>query len=229
MRASFVFFDHGGTLSKIANDTPEIARQVLAEHGGFFSHDAISGAYDASDRWWHVNQNKLPRGERGPLLVEYHRKMLKELGVTKKATGIAEQIEREFYSRAGPSLYSDALPCLEELKRRNIPMRIITQNIDTTEEFKSHALGINGIGHYFSVVVTSGSAGFDKPDPRLYSLAAKLTRFKPAEIVHVCRRCGSTGPVREGVTKQRSRRCRNFQVSSTRKFHRKGSPRAQLY
>ena len=65
------------------------------------------------------------------------------------------------------------------------PMGIITQNLDTDAEFRDHALRINAIGEYFSVVATSESIGYDKPDPRLFLGAADRTGFSPESILHV--------------------------------------------
>lgn len=181
---SFVFFDHGGTLSRVSKEHPQIVFDVLKEQGYEFSFEQVVNACKVSEAWWNENQDLLPRGRRRPLLIESHVVLLRNLGVS-DSTGLAEEIEAEWHLRAGFTLYPDTVPCLEELKRRGIPLGIITQNLDTNEEFRSHALRTNGIDHYFSVIATSESVGYDKPDPRLFLRAAKLTGFAPKSIVYV--------------------------------------------
>ncbi|MBI3670373.1 MAG: HAD-IA family hydrolase [Acidobacteria bacterium] len=42
-----------------------------------------------------------------------------------------------------------------------------------------------GIGTYLDVVVASGQAGFQKPDPRLFEIACERMKISPREILHV--------------------------------------------
>jgi len=184
VNASFVFLDHGGTLSKVSREHPQIVLDVLGEEGYEFTLEQVEKECRVSEAWWDENQNRLPRGQRRPLLIESNTLLLKGLGVD-GARRIAERIQTEWHARAGFRLYPDTLPCLEELKRRGLPMGIISQNLDTNEELRNHALQINHIGDYFSVVATSESMGYDKPDPRLFVEAAKLTGHTPESIVHV--------------------------------------------
>ena len=110
--------------------------------------------------------------------------LLRSLNV-REAKPLAEKIQAEWHIRAGFTLYPETIRCLEDLRKQGIPMGIITQNLDTNEEFRNHALKIEGIGDYFSVIVTSESAGYDKPDPRLFLAAAELAGFPPQAILHL--------------------------------------------
>ncbi len=183
-RPLFVFFDHGGTLSHTTREHAEIVLGVLKQHGHTFTLEQVSRASEVSEAWWNENQNRLPRGQRKPLLVESQVVLLRVLGV-REAKSVAEEIQSEWHVRAGFTLYPETISCLNELKTRRVPMGIITQNLDTSEEFRNHALLIEGIGHYFSVIITSESAGYDKPDPRLFLAAAESAGLPPQSILHV--------------------------------------------
>jgi HAD superfamily hydrolase (TIGR01549 family) len=159
-------------------------RDVLTEQGHEFALENIEEAYRISDAWWNRNQGRLPRGKRKPLLQESYEVLMQNLGIT-DTKELARKIEREWHARAGFILYPDTVGCLEELRRRGVPTGIITQNLDTNDEFRQHALTITGIGGYFSVVATSESLGYDKPDPRLFLEAANLTGFPVQSILHV--------------------------------------------
>jgi HAD superfamily hydrolase (TIGR01549 family) len=184
MIPSFVFFDHGGTLSHVTKNPSEIVRDLLREQGHEFPLENIEEAYQIADAWWNKNQGRLPRGKRKLLLQESHEVLMQNLGIT-DTKELAKKIEQEWHVRVGFVPYSDTIGCLEKLKERRIPMGIITQNLDTNEEFRQHALKITGIGDYFSVVATTESLGYDKPDPRLFLEAAKLTGFPVQSILHV--------------------------------------------
>ncbi len=183
-KVSFIFFDHGGTLSHTTNEPPEIVAEVLGENGYTFPVEQVLRASQVSEAWWSENQDRLPRGRRKPLLVESHAVLLRNLNV-REAKSLAEKIQDEWHVRAGFTLYPETIRCLEDLRKQGIPLGVITQNLDTIEEFRNHALKIEGIGDYFSVIVTSESAGFDKPDPRLFRAAAKLAGLPPQSVLHV--------------------------------------------
>ncbi len=183
-KVSFIFFDHGGTLSHTTKEPTEIVAEVLRENGYTFPVEQVVRASQVSEAWWSENQDRLPRGRRKPLLVESQAVLLGNLNVS-EARSLAEKVQDEWHVRAGFTLYPETIRCLEELRKQGIPMGIITQNLDTSEEFRNHALKIEGIGDYFSGIVTSESAGFDKPDPRLFRAAAESTGLPPRSILHV--------------------------------------------
>ena len=171
-------------MSRVSKDHTEIVQDDVRESGCEFSLEAIARAYQVLERLWDENQDRLPRGRRKPLLVESTAVLLEKLGVG-DSRRLAEKIQSEWHVRVGFRLYPDTIPCLERLRKRGIPMGIITQNLDTDAEFRDHALRINAIGEYFSVVATSESIGYDKPDPRLFLGAAGRTGFSPESILHV--------------------------------------------
>ena len=181
---SIVLFDHGGTLSKTTKEHTEIVLDVLTEYGCRFTKEQVNDAFQISEKWWNENQHRLPRGQRRSLLVESNSILLRELGV-KDVALLAEKIQSEWHARAGFTLYPDTIPCLNELKRRGMPMGIVSQNTDTNEEFRNLALRVEGIEHYFSVIVTSESAGHDKPDPRLFLAAADAAGVVPQQALFV--------------------------------------------
>ncbi len=182
-RITFVFFDHGGTLSFATKDQPEIIQDVLRENGYSFSIHNILQAIQKENKWWRENQSLRPRGQRKSLLVESNKVLLDSLGL-KNTAYLAERMHKEWHAQAGFRLYSDVILCLNELRSRRMPMGVITQSLDTTEEL-ARALMLEGLGHYFSVVATSESIGFDKPDARLFLAAAEYARQPPDSILYV--------------------------------------------
>jgi len=77
-------------------------------------------------------------------------------------------------------LHDDALALLDALADRRLG--IITNG---EPAFQQRKLDQVGIAHYFEHVVASGSLGFTKPDPRIFSHAASLFGLPVAECSYV--------------------------------------------
>jgi len=186
-RVRFVFFDHGGTLAWLKKDTPQIVREVLSESGQSFSLEQVSEAVEKADGYWREKYRSLPRGQRFGLqiVVDYNTQILRHLGVEQGVDRVAKTLALEWHDRAGITVYPDTVPCLEGLRQRGLPIGVITQTLRTEEEFRRLHLSREGIEHYFSVIVTTESLGYDKPDVHLYRKAAELTGYAPREIMHV--------------------------------------------
>ena len=180
----FVFFDHGGTLAHIKKDTPQITFEVLHELGYNFSQEEVNRAIASAEAFWDEKYRPLPRGQRSNFEA-YYRHALQYLGVREEISAMARKVDSEWHDRAGITVYPYTIPCLEALKRQGLHLGIITQNLLTTEEVRRLHLAREGIEHYFSVIVSTESAGFDKPDKRLYLKAAEIAGYSPEEIMHV--------------------------------------------
>lgn len=79
--------------------------------------------------------------------------------------------------------FSDAVPVLEILRSKNIPMGVIT-NGDSENQRKK--LARSGITDYFDVLVISGECGYSKPDHRIFEHALKSCGEKKfSDLVYV--------------------------------------------
>ena len=70
---------------------------------------------------------------------------------------------------------------LDELRRRGYRLGVIS-NADGQVEAM---LGAVGLRPHFELVIDSGVVGIDKPDPRIFQLAAGRLGIQPAEAVYV--------------------------------------------
>jgi HAD superfamily hydrolase (TIGR01549 family) len=186
-KVEFVFFDHGGTLICQKKDSPQIFLEVLAESGHSFTLEHVRDAMEKADRYWEARYQQLPRGHRfnDSILEDWHKKLLGHLGLERGVDELATKIISEWHERAGFVLHPDALPCLEALRGHGLPMGIITQTLLKENEFRRLHLSSEGIEHYFDLVLTTESIGYDKPDKRLYLKAIDLAVHAPQEIMHV--------------------------------------------
>jgi HAD superfamily hydrolase (TIGR01549 family) len=183
-RVGFVFFDYGVTIAYSAKETPAIVSDILEERGYVFPIEEIGRAYQEAEAYWEKNISRLGR-PRTRYLTLFHVKLLSVLGVQKGVEEIAKEIDPEWYVRAKFRLFPDVLPCLQTLREMNVPMGIISQNLLTQEQLGKKTLRLEGIEDYFTVLVTSESAGYDKPDPRLFLKAAEMAGHPPSQILSV--------------------------------------------
>jgi Predicted hydrolase (HAD superfamily) len=94
-----------------------------------------------------------------------------------------EILYNEWHKRSGASVYPDVIPCLNYLLMKGKNLGIIAQTILNEEDFRKERLRKEGLEYYFSIVITTASIGFEKPDVRLYKKAIELTSYKPNEIM----------------------------------------------
>lgn len=78
-------------------------------------------------------------------------------------------------------LFEDVREVLEELKRRNFRLAVISNFAPTLPA----VLEDKGILHYFDPVVVSTLVGMEKPDPAIFSYTLELTGLKAEEVLYV--------------------------------------------
>jgi putative hydrolase of the HAD superfamily len=95
----------------------------------------------------------------------------------------AEMAWCEYYLagyQAGWAAFADVAPCLGALG--GFRLGVITNGYGGQQRAKLAALGLDG---RFEVVIASGDAGFAKPDPRIFRLAASRLGVAPGDCLMV--------------------------------------------
>jgi putative hydrolase of the HAD superfamily len=85
-------------------------------------------------------------------------------------------------SRERFQLFADSLPVLEEMKKSEYPLAVVS---DAQKVFCMQEGEILGITPFFSHTVMSTHLGFRKPDPRIFAIACTLLAIPPAEVVYI--------------------------------------------
>lgn len=88
---------------------------------------------------------------------------------------------RETYL-ASEQVISGAVALLERLRASGLKTGVVTNNVTVEQLGKLKRLGLE---HLFDVVVISESAGFAKPDPRIFALALEQLGCTASEVVMV--------------------------------------------
>jgi HAD superfamily hydrolase (TIGR01549 family) len=173
-----VIFDIGGTLVGFENDAPfaEFLASVEAPHR-FVSpadlrlsmlhtlslrrHEAVGLGLDddSVNNWWLTIFNDL-----FPHSPQVARRMW-------------ELFKRNYFD----SLFPDSLPILECLKKRGVPMGVVSN-------YGTHLLDLLpklNIFDYFDFIIVSAIVGVTKPHPRIFEMAIEEAGAPPSQLLYV--------------------------------------------
>ena len=191
MRYRLVCLDAGFTLLSPRLTLVDSLRGVLVEHGLSPTDEELQRAWQAADAWFWDEYHR-PGNDtwtRDDAIEEtwrrYHDLMLRELGMEGRRE-LVERVVRAQFSADAWELYPDVLPALEALRSGDpggtAPM------IGVVSDWGSNLTDVlEGVGltPYVDFVLASGAAGFAKPDPAFFRLAAARAGVEPAEAVMV--------------------------------------------
>ena len=186
-RIQAVLLDHGGTLvTDWKGDPDDVFYRILRDEGISVERTRLKGSSEYFQLSWADKFAHLPRGERWTPAVRAacNRAVLDHFDVPGDHEALARIVAEKFEWTVHPALFPDVKPTLEALKTLGFSMGVVSQHLFTSTDLKAE-LDERGIGDYFRIVLTSESAGFDKPDPALYRQATKLLGVTPAHACHV--------------------------------------------
>lgn len=174
-----VLFDAGNTL--IWLDHPYVV-ELLREYGVETSMEQLMeaeyGAKVLMDQM--ARENTMDDRTRGKV---FFAEIFRGVGVAEES--FAAVAQRLFARHAEKNLWGNVrertAETLEELRRRGYRLGVISNADGRAEE----ALDAVGLRPHFELVIDSGLVGMDKPDPRIFQLAAERMGVEPGEAVYV--------------------------------------------
>jgi putative hydrolase of the HAD superfamily len=97
---------------------------------------------------------------------------------------LAEAIARDYGARrrAVMCLFPDSLACLTELRRRGIPLAMVTNGDASQQRYKIER---HDLARFFDAIVIEGEFGAGKPDEAVYQHALGVLGMKPGEALMV--------------------------------------------
>lgn len=185
MRTVAVFFDAGETLLRPYPSFPELLARALREAGHPVdpeevrarSHlvlDRFREAADAGELW-----TTSPERSRA-FWHGVYRSFLTELGI-RPGDGLVDRIYGTFTDLGNYRLFEDVPPVLERLRSAGLALGVISNFEDWLERLLERL----GVLSCFPVRVISGVEGIEKPDPRIFRLAAARAGVAPEASVYV--------------------------------------------
>ena len=180
MAITFIWFDLGYTLLYQAREQPY--REVLAELGHEFPLERLEREYHLADKLF-MREYPGVFGRDPDTFAPWF------LGVLNHRLGIRTDLCRTWqmlkrtsaHGHAGWLPFEGAAEALADLRRRGYRLGVIT-NWDPSARGLLAARGLDG---FFEEVVVSCEVGCEKPDRRIFELAAGAAGVRPAECLYV--------------------------------------------
>jgi putative hydrolase of the HAD superfamily len=135
----------------------------------------------AETRRWFWDDPERQRRERKNMLGAWEHIVefaLERLGRT--APGLPAAIARDFAARrrARMRLFPEALECLTALRRRGVPLALVTNGDATQQRDKIER---HGLGGFFDAILIEGEFGVGKPEESVYRHVLRALGAAPAE------------------------------------------------
>jgi putative hydrolase of the HAD superfamily len=182
-----IFFDWFNTLAHYDPPREEVYRGALKEHNIDVSFSqAYRGLLEGDRQFFALKargQIKYKHlSEIEDVLTLYPLAICTAAGISASSEiylKVIHEVLQHFSSRT--VLYEDVIPLLEELKKRNYILGIIT-NADQSVIKLIDSLGLSC---YLKAIITSEQAGAEKPDAAIFKAAYTQTGLNADEMVYV--------------------------------------------
>jgi putative hydrolase of the HAD superfamily len=146
---------------------------------------AVLVAAIAETRRWFWDDPARHRQERVNMLGAWQHIVefaLERLG--QAAPGLAAAVARDYAARrrAAMRLFPDALACLTELRRRGVPLALVTNGDAGQQRDKIER---HDLARFFDAILIEGEFGAGKPDEAVYRHALQALGTTPSEALMV--------------------------------------------
>ncbi|MBP5313620.1 MAG: HAD-IA family hydrolase [Eggerthellaceae bacterium] len=186
MAIKAVFFDVGGTLIRPYPSVEEVFVSVARDMGydvsleeafmrGHIMDEYYEEQYAHDPRLWCTRDSVYK------LYITMFRLLAEELNIPKPHDELVVRVHGMFDDNRHWKLFDDVIDCLDSLKLAGYKLGVISNWSDDLAVL----LGYMGIREYFDDVVSSAEVDCQKPDPRIFRLAAKRMGVTPQECVHI--------------------------------------------
>jgi putative hydrolase of the HAD superfamily len=171
-----VLFDSGDTLIRPVGGrwNPRFDfEEIVLRHQPGLAVEAFPQAFAAG-------QEVLDAGPTTPSLAEYHRAILRALGVRRPAPRLLWELEQPG-ARPLVEPFPEVTGVLERLRTGGVRMAVVSDNWPGLEGLYRQL----GLHTYFQAFVTSADLGCRKPDPRMYRAGSDALGLPPGECLFV--------------------------------------------
>ncbi|MEQ4487775.1 MAG: HAD family hydrolase [Dehalococcoides mccartyi] len=181
-----VFFDLYNTLIGYQPSREEMTVKLLAELGYTINEDDLYLPVNKADEYFYQQNAQKPislreRAEQMAVWSHYYRIILEEIGIEPKPELINNLISRWKNLKWEMTLYQDVIPCLENLKKRNLKIGLISN----AEKDMSELFNKTGLNKYLETVVISQEVGATKPNPLIFQAALKKSGLTAKEVLYI--------------------------------------------
>lgn len=185
MKYKHVFFDLDHTLWDFEANANATLHELYLAHGlaerGIPSYDHFFSVYSAINEklWDRFRKGYINRNE---LRIKRFTQTFLDFKLCDDA--LCETLSVRFLEilPTKTALFPDTIEVLDYLRDKQYPLHLITNGFEETQKLK---LQHSGIGHYFTHIVTSESAGTLKPHKAIFDYAMQLSNTTAADSIMI--------------------------------------------
>jgi putative hydrolase of the HAD superfamily len=177
-----ILFDVGWTLVYPHPERRRVLLEALAGRGYEVTSAGLESGYRAArafyeaNRWQHQTPESLVA-----FWQQFYSTVLAHLDAPVDDRGLAAALAEEVNEAVRYDLYPDTLPALEELRRNDILLGVVS-NWSTD---LPALLDEWGLAPFFTTIVVSDVVGSHKPQPQMFRIALERLDVPPGAALHV--------------------------------------------
>lgn len=182
------FFDVGGTLMEFDEARRAEAYAARAAEVGVTANPAAVRSmlqelsYELPERLRDVRLSLIPPAQQRKFWLDFWAEGFRRLNVPQDdARRFASDLLDDVNGGSFQSVFSDVRPTLDALRAAGKQLAIISNFSDNCEPL----LGRLGLAPYFEFFVISGILGIEKPDPRIFEEAIRLSGRDRSGLVYI--------------------------------------------
>lgn len=186
MTIKAVFFDLFNTLAYYYPTREERHAEAIRQFGFAVNAETVRQAYVEGEHFWTLENGRFPlskrtREEMQEFYADYEIHLLTAAGVIVTPQE-AIKIYRTYRTLAASLvLYDDVIPTLANLKEKQLKLGLISNIAEDVVPVCEQL----GVAHHLDFMLGSSTAGFEKPDTRIFTLALEKAGIEAREAIHV--------------------------------------------
>ena len=181
-----VFFDLYNTLIGYQPSREEMTQKLLSEMGYTIIENDLYLPMNKADEYFYQQNAQSPislreKVEQMAVWSHYYRIILEAIDIEASPELITNLIGRWKNLKWEMTLYQDVIPCLKNLKNRNLKIGLISNaDKDMSELFNK-----TGLDAYLETVVISQDVGVTKPNPIIFQAALEKSGLAAKEVLYI--------------------------------------------
>ncbi len=181
-----VFFDLYQTLVGYDPLREEWESQALDSLGIKAPSKNFARAFNVADEYFYTENAQKPMAKRhadevAAVYARHQSIVLKEGGIHPTPDLVRSMLQRYRDAKLKQVLFDDVIPAMEELKRRDLVMGVIS-NVDKDITQLMDELGVS---QFLTTAVTSQETGFTKPHREIFLEALRRVELAPEDVIFV--------------------------------------------
>jgi putative hydrolase of the HAD superfamily len=180
-----IFFDVGGTLVDLRPTKEEVFRRHLKAHGLDVSIEMLAPILAKAERRFDAQTAELNGKNEEAFWEQYDNFVLDAIGYSGERKSFSKDLSDDFGilipEVANWVEFPDARPLLDDLRDRDFKLGVISNATDLARKVLVNLR----LDRYFKALVISAEVGVNKPDQKIFQIAAKELKVSPGRAIYI--------------------------------------------